>query len=193
MNEPTNDFDPEAAAINIAAGALINLPDDGARERVMAYLNNRFRPAQPIMPGHASVRGSGTLMSQPSTLAASSASSNTELPGIARLLDDGSLKILARDLKAKSALDAAVRLSYVAIHAYSVLSQGGKLSSRKGLTQILKQYRLYDGNVRARLARERGIVRDGDNLSLDAHATTDAERYMGEITNAEITGQWKPK
>lgn len=67
------------------------------------------------------------------------------------------------------------------------------MSSRKNLTPILKEWRLYDGNTRARLSKERGILRDGDNLSLDAHARRDAERFIEEISDPEIKGQWKPK
>jgi PAS domain S-box-containing protein len=85
-----------------------------------------------------------------------------------------------RDLKAKSGLDAAVRLAQVAIYAHERLT-GRPLSSRKGLTPLLKEWRLYDGNTRARLAREPGIVRSGDDLTLDPRGRRDAERLVEEL------------
>lgn len=115
-----------------------------------------------------------------------------EMPGIARLSDTGELKITARDLKAKSGLDAAVRLAHIAIFAHEQLA-GQPLSSRSGLTPLLKEWRLYDGNARARLSRDRGILRNEDSLSLDAHARVDAERYIAEIQDSETHGVWKPR
>jgi hypothetical protein len=115
-----------------------------------------------------------------------------EIPGVARLNDSGDLHITIRDLKARSGLDAAVRLAHVAIHAYHQMT-GQALSSSKGLTPILKSWRIYDGNTRARLAKEKGIVRTGDDLSLDAHAARDAQRFIEEILDPSIDGTWRPK
>jgi hypothetical protein len=114
------------------------------------------------------------------------------MPGIARLSDSGDLHLTVRDLKARSGLDAAVRLAYVAIYAYQKLA-GRALSSPSGLTPLLKSWRLYDGNTRARLARDKGILRNGDDLSLDAHATRDAERFVQEILDDGIEGRWTAK
>jgi PAS domain S-box-containing protein len=103
-----------------------------------------------------------------------------ELPGIARVTPAGEFRLLVRDLKARSALDAAVRLAKVAIYAHELLT-GEPLSSRKSLTPILRAWRLYDGNTRARLAKERGIVRNGDSLSLDDQARHGAEQLVREM------------
>jgi hypothetical protein len=124
--------------------------------------------------------------------ATAAASGQQEVPGIARLTDTGDLRITIRDLKARSGLDAAVRLALVSIYAHEKMT-GQPLSSRKNLTPILKEWRLYDGNTRARLSKERGILRDGDSLSLDAHARRDAERFVEEISDPEVKGEWKPK
>jgi hypothetical protein len=118
--------------------------------------------------------------------------SETEIPGIARLTSNGDLKITIRDLKAKSGLDAAVRLAHVAIYAHEKL-RGEPLSSRRTLTPILKEWRLYDGNTRARLSKEKGIIRDGDALHLDAHSRRDAERLIQEILDDGVSGNWRPR
>jgi hypothetical protein len=181
--------DAEIAAIAAISSALSKLADSEARRRVLSYVLARYLPE-----GNA-------VSVQPSALSAPPASSmapspvavieQRELPGVALLTDSGDLRIMARDLKAKSGLDAGVRLAHIAIYAHERLT-GKPLSSRKGLTPLLKEWRLYDGNVRARLAKERGIIRNDDSLSLDAHARRDAERYVEEILNDELHGQWKP-
>lgn len=184
--------DAEIAAIAAISSALSNLADSEARRRVLSYVFARYLPE-----GNALSAVPASLSAQPATSMAASPVAvieltQRELPGVARLSDNGDLRITARDLKAKSGLDAGVRLAHVAIYAHERLT-GQPLSSRKGLTPLLKEWRLYDGNVRARLAKERGIIRSDDSLSLDAHARRDAERYVDEILNDELHGQWKPR
>ncbi len=190
------DEDAEITAIAAINAALSKIEKPEARGRVLAYFIARFMPdSGPLRTGHA--RGFVAVGSQPlgtpATLTATaSLAGGGELPGIARLTDEGDLKITARDLKAKSGLDAAVRLAHIAIFAYERFT-GQPLSSRKGLTPLLREWRLYDGNTRARLAKERGIIRSGDNLSLDTHARRDAEQFVADILNDEVAGQWKPR
>jgi hypothetical protein len=184
--------DNEIAAIAAISLAISKLPDSDARRRVLSYVFARYLPEGSVL----SVSSPPSLP-QPATSVAPSPVAvveltQRELPGVARLTDAGELRITARDLKAKSGLDAAVRLAHVAIYAHERLT-GQPLSSRKGLTPLLKEWRLYDGNARARLAKERGIIRSGDSLTLDAHARRDAERYVEEILNEELTGQWRPR
>lgn len=180
--------DDEVAAIAAINTALSKLADATARRNVLAYINARYLRAPPASAGFpAPVTSSVT----PSPLSVVE-HTQQELPGIARLTEAGDLKITVRNLKAKNTLDAAVRLAHIAIYAHARLTDK-PLSSRKGLTPILKEWRLYDGNTRARLAKEKGIVRDGDALTLDTHAQRDAERYIEEVLNEELTGQWKPR
>ena len=72
----------------------------------------------------------------------------------------------------------------------SLLERG--MSSRNELTPILKQWRVYDGNTRAKLGADKGILRDGDTLTLDAHARRLAEQFIDDVLNPEIEGKWKP-
>jgi hypothetical protein len=115
-----------------------------------------------------------------------------EIPGIARITDTGEMKITIRDLKAKNARDAVVRLSHIAVWAHETLT-GQPLSSRKGLTPILKEWRIYSGNARSWLAHNKGFIRSGDSLMLDAHARRDAEAYAADVTNDDVTGIWRPR
>lgn len=179
--------DSELAAIATISAAMEKIPDREARQRVLSYVADRF-------VGAAQEKRAHTLPSNIARArdsAAAVTSRQFAVGGIAQLSDTGELKITIRDLKAKSALDAAIRLALVAIYAFEQLA-GKRLSSRKSLTPLLKQWRLYDGNTRARLARERGIMRDGDNLSLDEHAKLEAQKYIDDIQNPELNGTWKP-
>jgi hypothetical protein len=184
--------DKEIAAMAVISSALSSLADGEARQRVISYVLARYSPSLsssiPVPATRVGTSSSGYSGS------AAKASSNGigEIPGIAMLTEAGDLRITVRDLKARSGLDAAVRLAYVAIYAYQKLV-GQPLPSPSVLTPLLKTWRLYDGNTRARLAKDKGIFRSGDDLSLDAHATRDAERFIQEILDDGVEGSWRPK
>jgi hypothetical protein len=188
--------DAEMAALGAISTSLAAVEDQEARERVLAYAVARFAPnllaraaprTLPIVPGKV---GSPSVSTLSEGLAAGPGGTK-EIPGVARLTEAGDLKVTIRDLKAKSGLDAAARLAIVSIYAYNQLA-GQAFSSSKGLTPILKQWRLYDGNTRRKLAAEKGILRDGDGLTLDAHAERDAVRMIEEIREPSVEGTWKP-
>lgn len=197
VHESQND-DAELAAIAAIAKALGDVDDADARRRVLTYILARY------MPEVSGTQASAVHAPLPGPMGRADVAvpqyppvgvgeeRPKEVPGIAQLTNAGDLKITARDLKAKSGLDAALRLAYIAIYAYYLLT-GQPLSSRKGLTPLLREWRLYTGNTRARLAKERGIIREGDGLSLDAHARRDAEQYISEILSDESVGQWRPR
>jgi len=193
----TGSRDPEIAAMESVSDALSQLSDSEARRRVIGYILARFAPenppqsSEPVAPtGWGTTRAA--IASAPSLGTADVSQGEREIPGIARLSDAGELKITIRDLKARSGLDAAVRLAHVAIYAYERLTGGQALSSSRGLTPILREWRLYDGNTRTRLAKEKGMLRDGDELRLDAHSRRDAEKYIGEILDSAVEGKWRP-
>lgn len=201
MTDFFKDDDAEIAAISAISAALAKVPDDEARNRVLTYILSRYRPLVSDLQNFSVSKyplGQSPLagMANPTLPTTSPLSllgpSLREVPGIARLTDSGDLKITARDLKAKSGLDAAVRLAHIAIYVHEQLT-GQPFSSRKGLTPLLQQWRVYDGNARAKLAKERGIIRSGDDLTLDAHARLDAEKYIEEILSDDVPGQWRPR
>ena len=54
-----------------------------------------------------------------------------EIPGIAKMQDNGNFKLTVRDPKAKNANDAAIRLAHIVIHAYTELTGESSVSSKK--------------------------------------------------------------
>lgn len=175
MPEAHHDHDCEIAAIVASTAALSQLADAEARRRVLSYVLARCLP-EPAM----ALAASSARPAMPSSSISVVEYTQRELPGVACLTESGEFRITIRDLRPKSGLDAAVRLAQIAIYAHERLT-GRPLSSRKGLTPLLKERGLYDGNARARLAKERGIVRSGDNLSLDPEAWRNAERLVEEL------------
>ena len=115
-----------------------------------------------------------------------------EVAGIAKLSASGDLQLTVRDLKAKSANDAAIRLLHVAIWASTKLKGEPSVSSKSVLVPLLKRYRCYDGNTRTAIANDKGIVRDGDQRSLDFHAEQLAEKMVREILDPSAEGRWNP-
>jgi len=188
--------DPEVATITAIIDALLELADTESRRRVLSYVLSRFAPDELGRAGESNAKAIGNSTSSVGPVTAihqpNQPAQENEIAGIARLTDSGELKITIRDLKARSGLDAAVRLAHVAIYAYEKLT-GAAFSSRQGLTPILREWRLYDGNSRSRLAKEKGILRDGDELRLDAHSRRDAEKYITEILDASMEGTWRPR
>lgn len=174
----------ELSAIRTVIGTVSDL-EPASRIKVLAYVNSHFHSALPV----AAAAASGPGGDAPAMVAPP----NGEIPGIAVVSPSGDLRLTIRgnDLKAKSGLDAAVRLAHVVIYANEKLL-GIPVSSPKVLTPILKEWRLYDSNTRKRLARERGIVRTGDSLSLDTHARVLAERFISEIQDPNTKGAWRP-
>lgn len=181
--------DPELAALMAICDALNSLEDETTRQRVLDYAYSRFglqpasfvrRPMQGAAPG---AEDAVELLD---------AKSPSEIPGIARLTDKGDLKLTIRDIKAKSANDAARRLAYIVIFVNEKLTGQKTMSSPKVLVPILKEWRAYDPNTRKKLKEDKGIIRDGEQLSLDAHARKEAESMVREVSDDSIEGAWKP-
>ena len=175
--------DPEVDAINAVNAALSELEDPEGRARVLRWANERFLPRSAGRTG---------AVSQPAVVTAGDQSSTREVPGIAKLLDDGNFRLTLRDPKAKNTRDAAIRLALITVRAYTQLTGEASASSRKIVVPTLKYWRAYDGNTRTDLARYQGLLRSGDALSLDAHAIQEADRYIQEALDGNTSGAWKP-
>jgi len=175
----------EVEVMKVIGEALDGLSDLEARSRVLAWAASRFGSALPTR--QLVLSGAGEHLT-----GFGIASRDKEIPGVARLSENGTLEVTVRDLKAKSTLDAAIRLGLIAIRANEILTGSASLSSRKALVPILKDWRAYDGNTRPALARHKGILRNGDNLSLDAIAKKEAEKYIAEVLDDSISGNWNP-
>lgn len=180
LPDSTSNHDSELAAIAASGAIFSTLPDTDARRRVLSYVLSRYLPEE-AAPVHGQPASSPVPAPLPSAIRVEGA--EPEIPGIARLTDAGAFQMTLGELKARSRLEAAVRLATVAIHAHQQLT-GRPLSSRRFLTPLLKAWRLYDGNTRSRLAREPGIIRSGDDLTLDAQTRREAERFVSDLDSA---------
>jgi PAS domain S-box-containing protein len=178
MIEQAKHHDYELTAIAKSSAAIQELPDSEARRRVLTYVMDRY------FPESSSHQQRSASASQPVSAAASRTLTREfpegDLQGVARITNEGDFEIVIREFWASSRLDAAVRLAKLAIYAHERLT-GAAMSSRTGLTPLLKAWHLYDGNTRARLARERGIIRSGDSLSLDDLEKSRASRSVVEM------------
>lgn len=181
--------DPELDALTAICKALNLLEDEKSKQRVMDYAYSRFG-LQPASLGQKKTQGEGSRAEELGEKL--DAKIHTEIPGIARLTDKGDLKFTIRDLKARSTNDAARRLAYIVIHVNEKLTGQKTLSSPKTLVPILREWRAYDPNTRKKMKEDKGIIRDGELLSLDAHAQKEAESMIREIQDDSIEGSWKP-
>jgi len=178
--------DIEIKAITAVNEALGSIDDPEILKRVLRWANDKFGfvPSGEIIL----TREISRQRDMPSVLEGATG----EIPGIAMLTEAGELRLTVRDLKAKSANDAALRLAHIAIRAYQQLTGQKTMSSKNVLVPLLKDWRVYDGNTRATLARHKGIIRNGDELGLDFHAQADAEKFIKEALDNSIEGTWKP-
>jgi hypothetical protein len=180
-------MDKEIEVMGKVSKALSEIKDEDAIQRVLNWIMDKYG-AEPRQPNSSSTTQRPQSLGVPSP-------SNPQTNGIndiGVITPSGDLKITIRDLKAKSAVDAATRLALVTIYTHQKLTGEEYTSSRKIVTPTLKNYRLYTGNSRRVLGNHKGIVRDGDNLTLDMHAESEAEAYLTEIRDSSISGSWSP-
>lgn len=115
-----------------------------------------------------------------------------KLNGVAEKDAQGRVHIVATDLKAESAIDAAKRLLYVTLLARRDLLKEPN-SPRKDVMETLRQWALYDGNSRALVASDKALLKQGrKTLSLSTPAVETAWGYVKEIQNPKVKGSWKP-
>jgi hypothetical protein len=163
------------------------LEDESARSRVVGWLAAKYLGSSNT-GARTTVNAVRTSTGEPKegdTL-------NGQIPGIAKLSQSGELLLTVRDFKAKSANDAAVRLVHVVLWAAAKLTGESGFSSKNFVVPLLRKYRCYDGNTRSAIAADKGLVRDGDLLSLDFHAEQYAQKIVDEILDTTSEGRWKP-
>ena len=161
-----------------------NVEDEHARARVAGWVAAKYSAAFQVSAGSSASVRAATPQSATGRV--------DEVPGIAKLSQDGEILLTVRDLKARNTNDAAIRLVHVLIWAAQKLTGSASVSSRRIVTPLLQRYRCYDGNTRHAIASDRGIVRDGDELSLDFHAEQRADQFVNEILDTSVEGQWRP-
>jgi hypothetical protein len=183
--------DPEVAAFEKISQALGAVEDPEARGRVLIWANAKFAPNVELKPKPlvAVARASTPAEGQANDGASCAID---ELRGVVEYSEDGTLRVIARDLKAKSRNDAAIRLAHITVYAHQKITGEQKTSSKKVLLPVLREWRAYDPNTRVALAHQPGIKRDGDWLSLDVHSRRDAETYIRQIVDDSVQGAWRP-
>ena len=117
-----------------------------------------------------------------------------EIPGIAtHNKQDSSMKFTIRDLKAKNAKNAAVRLALVSTYIYEKFTGETTAPRQRILTPLLKDYRINRGSSRAAIIDHKGIIAVGrNNIQLDSHAKIEAENIIAEILSDDVEGGWSP-
>ncbi len=172
----------ELECMRIVDESIRAVDDEAARSRIATWVTAKY-----------------LMTSRPDSVRTSTDSASVdmedrpgEIPGIAKLSQAGDVQLTVRDFKAKSANDAAVRLVHVVIWAAAKLTGESSVSSKNVIVPLLRKYRCYDGNTRQAIASDKGLVRDGDLLSLDFHAEQYAERVVSEILDSGSEGKWKP-
>jgi hypothetical protein len=177
--------DAELQAMMKVSEAVSSLKNAAARDRVLSWAAQKFRSTAgpPLTPGNVPSPQEHTTTPEKSA---------REIPGIARLSEAGELHLTVRDTKASSANDAALRIAHLLIYATEQLTGAGTISSKSTLNPTLRKYRVYDGNTRTVLARHRGLIREGDELSMDLHCRQEAEGFVAEILDPATQGTWNP-
>ena len=176
----------EVSALKAVDSAFKEL-DDEARLRILQWAWSKYgNMAKKNNLGVVQASPNVSLQNMPASV------SDGEIPGIAKLTEDGELVLTVRDIKAANKKDAAIRLVHISIRAYQTLTGDSKVSSKGIVTPILKEWRTYDGNTRSVISKHKGIIRNGDFLSLDAHSKLEADQYIKEILDESIEGKWSP-
>jgi hypothetical protein len=188
-SKSNDDQDAEGAAISSINQALAGLSDDATKERVLRWAMAKFLNAPQAQGVGAGIRQQPKKHAGP----LDEDDDNDSMVGIAELTQSGELRITARDLKATSTNDAAIRLVHIAAYAYEALTGNNQVSSPDIVVPILREWRAYNGNTRTAIKNERGIIREGDKLRLDQHAKESAKEFISEIKNPEQKGTWNPE
>jgi hypothetical protein len=176
----------ELECMRVIDGALQEVSDEAARARIATWVAAKYAGLSSLNKGESasSIEGGsseGAVVEK-----------DGQIPGIAKLSSAGEVQLTVRDFKARSANDAAGRLVHVLLWATKKLTGNLSVSSKSVIVPALRKYRCYDGNTRSAIAKDKGLVREGDLLSLDFHAELLAEKYAKEILDPGSEGKWKP-
>ncbi len=167
--------------------ALAPIDDDEMRTRILRWAWDKFGSVD-----QARSLGEIPNVQSEDSISVHDLSGRKEIPGIASIDDNGQMRLTVRDIKAKTANDAAIRLTHVAVFAYQKLLGVEGVSSKHVVVPILREWRAYDGNTRKAISDHKGIMRDGDMLTLDIHSKNEAEYYIDQILDDSVAGKWKP-
>lgn len=114
------------------------------------------------------------------------------LEHVAEMRPDGEIELVARDLKAQTLKDAVQRVVYLAIRANQLLTGKESVDNRKVVHKSLKKYRLTSGSAYNALSKVPGIIKVGNEWSLDGPAKDEADKYIKEVADDSIQGKFFP-
>jgi hypothetical protein len=117
---------------------------------------------------------------------------SNDLSGVAELLPDGGIELTVRDPKAGTRQDAVKRVVYVTIRANELLTGKTSADKKKVVMKGLKKMRLTSGTARNALTKVPGLIKVGNEWSLDGPAKEEADKYIQEIKDDSIQGKFKP-
>jgi hypothetical protein len=66
------------------------------------------------------------------------------------------------------------------------------VSRKKIINPEISKWRLADGHARSFISSDKGIIKRGDEFSLDIHAQSEADQYIRDIKDSGKIGSWKP-
>lgn len=167
------------AHIKLPDGTEINVK--GSKEHVKDILSSVTKTPR---AGDSGAGGAGS--------AGRGSAGGGKLTSVAEKDEGGAVHMIASDLKAKNAKDAAHRLIYLTLLARRELLTETK-TSRKIVVDILRSYGLYDGNVRGMIIADKTLIKpDRKTLGLAVTAVPTAWTYVRQLQDDSVKGQWKP-
>lgn len=181
--------DEEIEAIVAISKVLSKIVDQAMRKRILSWACEKYAEMPAAVTPTARL---GTAAPSAATISPLPEATSKEIPGVAILEDDGKIQFTIRDPKAKSAADAGIRSTLVAILVHERLTGKPEASSKNLVVPLLRDWRIYDGNIRQALADHKGIIRAGDSMRLDSYAKAEAESILQQIQDPEIQGKWNP-
>lgn len=163
---------------------LDSLEGEDTRERVLRWAGSRFgvRDIGQEREGANGDTGEVRVVE---------AGDTREIPGIATFSERAGFELTVRDPKARSTVDAAIRLAYVTVYAYERLT-GAEQVPPGVVVDALTDWRVYDGNTRKAIAAEKGLLRSGYKRYLDTPGKKHARKLVGEMLNDSTKGEWEP-
>ena len=178
------------AVIETASGTRIRVK--GSRKDVARVLA-LFVDGAPVGAPTDGETTNGATQAAASPVPGAHRDPTSRLDGIAERDAHGNVHLIAPDLKARNALDAARRLIYLGLLARRALLNESK-TPRSVIVSLLRSYGLYDGNVRRLVPADPHLVKEGRRfVSLAESALPAAWGYAREVQDATRRGVWQPR
>jgi len=184
-----NEPDAELLAMGEIYSIIKGL-DPAAQQRVFNWLTSKIGIAAiPVKSEDKHPMDARPISSQ----SINTSTQKGDLSDVATVTPEGQFHLSVRDLKASNTKDATKRLVYVIIRSYTQLMKTQSVSRKDIINPELLQWRLASGSVRGYIAADKGIIVQGDQLSLDQHALNEADQFINEIQDPSKVGSWKPE